>query len=115
VLSDLASSAYYAGGIAETAIGKSAPWFILSIMLFSYGVRLLFHGFVVLVGTLVLAGAVNTAIIGSNGVLNRVAEDGVFPNFFRLPHPKFGTSNRIINLVVPYLRPAPDPALARGL
>src|SRR5439155_1657162 len=39
VLSDLASSAYYAGGIAETAVGKSAPWFILSIMLFSYAVR----------------------------------------------------------------------------
>jgi hypothetical protein len=49
---------------------------------------------------LVLAGAVNTAIIGSNGVLNRVAEDGVLPNYFRLPHPKFGTTNRIINLVV---------------
>jgi hypothetical protein len=65
-----------------------------------YGLRLLFHGFVVLVGTLVLAGAVNTAIIGSNGVLNRVAEDGVLPNYFRLPHPKYGTTNRIINLVV---------------
>src|SRR5512143_604691 len=39
VLSDLASSAYYAGGIAEQAIGKSAPWFILAIMLFSYAVR----------------------------------------------------------------------------
>ena len=37
--------------------------------------RLLFHGFVVLAGTLILAGAVNTSIIGSNGVLNRVAED----------------------------------------
>ena len=36
VLSDLASSAYYVGGIAETAVGKSAPWFILAIMLFSY-------------------------------------------------------------------------------
>jgi hypothetical protein len=34
--------------------------------------RLLFHGFVVLVGTLILSGAVNTAIIGSNGLLNRV-------------------------------------------
>lgn len=65
-----------------------------------YSLRLLFHALVVLVGTLVLAGAVNTAIIGSNGVLNRVAEDGVLPNFFRLPHPKFGTTNRIINLIV---------------
>ncbi|MEI9976071.1 MAG: amino acid permease [Ignavibacteriota bacterium] len=41
--------------------------------------RLLFHGFVVLVGTLILAGAVNTAIIGSNGVLNRVAETACCP------------------------------------
>jgi len=65
-----------------------------------YGLRLLFHAFVVLVGTLVLAGAVNTAIIGSNGVLNRVAEDGVLPKFFRVPHPKFGTTNHIINLIV---------------
>ena len=48
--------------------------------------RLLFHGFVVLVGTLILSGAVNTAIIGSNGVLNRVAEDGVLPDWFRHPH-----------------------------
>ncbi|HWB86296.1 MAG TPA: hypothetical protein VG675_19295 [Bryobacteraceae bacterium] len=39
VLSDMASSAYYVGGIAEQAIGKSVPWFILSIMLFSYAVR----------------------------------------------------------------------------
>src|SRR5207249_11997708 len=62
--------------------------------------RLLFHAFVVLVGTLILAGAINTSIIGSNGVLNRVAEDGVLPDWFRHPHRKFGTSSRIINLIV---------------
>src|SRR5690242_5186609 len=62
--------------------------------------RLLFHAFVVLVGTLILSGAVNTAIIGSNGVLNRVAEDGVLPDWFRHPHHKFGTTSRLINLVV---------------
>src|SRR5882757_472187 len=39
VLNDLASSAYYAGGIAEQAAGRSAPWFILGVMLFSYAVR----------------------------------------------------------------------------
>src|ERR1700738_1725392 len=39
VLNDLASSAYYAGGEAEQFIGKTAPWFILGIMLFSYAVR----------------------------------------------------------------------------
>jgi len=42
VLSDLASSAYYAGGIAETSIGKSAPWFILGIMLFGFAVRAIY-------------------------------------------------------------------------
>jgi amino acid transporter/nucleotide-binding universal stress UspA family protein len=62
--------------------------------------RLLFHGFVVLVGALLLAGAVNTAIIGSNGVLNRVAEDGVLPDWFRHPHRKYGTTSRLINAVV---------------
>src|SRR6266542_6991819 len=39
VLTDLASSAFYAGGIAEQAIGKSAPWFILGVMFFSFAVR----------------------------------------------------------------------------
>ena len=62
--------------------------------------RLAFHAFVVLVGTLILAGAVNTAIVGSNGVLNRVAEDGVLPDWFREPHPKYGTTSRILNLIV---------------
>src|SRR6266404_2164141 len=39
VLNDLGSSVYYAGGIAEQAIGKTAPWFILGVMLFSFAVR----------------------------------------------------------------------------
>jgi Amino acid permease len=62
--------------------------------------KLFFQGFVVLVGTLILSGAVNTSIIGSNGVLNRVAEDGVLPAWFRHPHRKYGTTDRIITLVV---------------
>jgi amino acid transporter len=62
--------------------------------------RLAFHVFVVVVGTLILSGAVNTAIIGSNGVLNRVSEDGVLSDWFRHPHPRFGTSHRIINMIV---------------
>ena len=61
--------------------------------------KLLFHGFVVVVGTLILAGAVNTAIVGSNGVLNRVSEDGVLADWFRQPHRRFGTSYRIINII----------------
>src|SRR5580693_4550774 len=39
VLSDLASSAFYAGGAAEHAVGKAAPWFVLGVMLFSFAVR----------------------------------------------------------------------------
>jgi len=62
--------------------------------------KLLFHGFVVLVGVLILAGAQNTSIVGANGVLNRVAEDGVLTAWFQKPHHRFGTSYRIINLIV---------------
>jgi len=62
--------------------------------------RIGFRIFVVVVGVLMLAGAVNTAIVGSNGVLNRVSEDGILPDWFRSPHRRFGTSYRILNLVV---------------
>lgn len=63
------------------------------------GLRLAFHAFVVLVGVLILSGAVNTALIGSNGVVNRVAEDGVLTEWFRKPHRRFGTTSRIINII----------------
>jgi amino acid transporter len=62
--------------------------------------RLVFQGFIVVVGFLMLAGAVNTAIIGSNGVLNRVSEDGVLTDWFRKPHRRYGTTHRMINLIV---------------
>jgi amino acid transporter len=62
--------------------------------------KVLFHGFVVLVGVLILAGAQNTSIVGANGVLNRVAEDGVLTSWFQRPHHRYGTSYRIINLIV---------------
>ncbi|HXG66844.1 MAG TPA: APC family permease, partial [Blastocatellia bacterium] len=62
--------------------------------------KLLFQAFVVIVGFLMLSGAVNTAIIGSNGVLNRVSEDGVLTDWFRAPHRKYGTTYRIITLIV---------------
>jgi amino acid transporter len=60
---------------------------------------LLFHIFVVMVGVLILSGAVNTSIIGANGVMNRVAEDGVLLDWFRKPQKRFGTTYRIINLI----------------
>src|SRR5438105_14238159 len=62
--------------------------------------KLLFRTFVVVVGFLILSGAINTSIIGSNGVLNRVSEDGVLTDWFRKPQKRFGTSYRIVNLIV---------------
>ena len=90
IIPDAARSQYFdnlIGGISIFLAGPDA-------------LKLAFHAFVVLVGTLILSGAVNTAIIGSNGVLNRVAEDGVLPAWFREPHKKHGTTYRIINLIV---------------
>ncbi|MGQ9633357.1 MAG: APC family permease [Bryobacteraceae bacterium] len=81
---------YYDNLIGGLAMNLAGP----------YPMRLLFHIFVVIVGALILSGAVNTAIIGSNGILNRVAEDGVLLNWFRKPHHKFGTTYRIISLIV---------------
>ena len=83
------------GAFTENLIGGLAMHLVGGFTL-----RLAFHVFVVVVGTLILAGAVNTAIVGSNGVLNRVSEDGVLTDWFRHPHPRFGTTHRMINLVV---------------
>jgi len=62
--------------------------------------KLAFQSFIVIVGFLMLAGAINTAIVGANGVLNRVSEDGVMTDWFRAPHRRFGTTYRMINLIV---------------
>ena len=83
------------GSFQDNPIGGLAMYLVGPL-----GVRLVFRAFVVVVGVLMLAGAVNTAIVGSNGVLNRVSEDGILPEWFRRPHKKFGTSHRILNLVV---------------
>jgi hypothetical protein len=80
---------YFANLIGGLAMNVAGP----------YTVKLFFQGFVVLVGALILSGAVNTAIVGANGVLNRISEDGVMPTWFRKPHPRFGTSYRIINMI----------------
>src|SRR5262247_1294197 len=61
--------------------------------------RLVFHMFVVIVGVMILSGAVNTSIIGAKGVVNRVAEDGVLDPWFQKPHRRFGTTYRIIYLI----------------
>ena len=61
--------------------------------------KIAMQAFVCIVGFLILSGAVNTSIVGSNGVLNRLAEDGVLTDGFLKPHPKFGTTSRLINMV----------------
>ncbi len=61
--------------------------------------KIIFRIFVVIVGFLILSGAINTSIIGSTGVLMRIAEDGVLTDWYRKPHHRFGTSYRIVNLV----------------
>src|SRR5262245_32045483 len=79
----------------ENLLGGLAIWLVGPQLL-----RLSFHVFVVVVGVLILSGAVNTSIIGANGVLNRLAEDGILVPWFRKPHRKFGTSYRLINAIV---------------
>jgi len=74
------------GGIAMFLIGP--VW-----------LRLVIQAFVVIVGVLILSGAVNTSIIGANGVLNRVAEDKVLTDWFRKPHKRFGTTYRMLNMI----------------
>jgi amino acid transporter len=86
--------------VPDAARGRYLDNLIGGLSMFLVGplqARLLFHAFVVLTGTLILSGAVNTSLIGSNGVLNRVAEDGVLPDWFRHPHRRFGTTHRLIN------------------
>ncbi|MFO0809877.1 MAG: APC family permease [Gemmataceae bacterium] len=75
------------GGLAMNVYGPS--WACLGL-----------NAFVVVIGSLILSGAVNTAIIGSNGVLNRVAEDGVLPDWLQRPHPKYGTTSRILKVIL---------------
>ena len=75
------------GGLAMNVVGPA--W-----------AKLIFRGFVVLVGVLILAGAQNTSIVGANGVLNRLAEDGVLTPALQKPHHHYGTTYRIVNLIV---------------
>jgi hypothetical protein len=90
IIPDQERSMYFSNLIGGQAMKLSGP----------YPMRLAFHDFVVFVGGLILSGAVNTSMIGANGLLNRVAEDGVLVPWFRKPHRKFGTSYRIINLIM---------------
>jgi amino acid transporter len=61
--------------------------------------KLLLQIFVVVIGFLILSGAVNTSIVGSNGVLNRVTEDGLLPDWFLRPQKRYGTTWRLLTLI----------------
>jgi len=67
IIPDKTRPEYFQNLIGGLAMNLSGPTWLVWF----------FKCFVVAVGTLILSGAVNTAIIGSNGVLNRVSEDGV--------------------------------------
>jgi len=89
IIPDSVRSQYFNNLIAGLAMHLAGPPWL----------RLLFQIFVVGVGMLILAGAVNTSIVGSNGVLSRLSEDGVLSSWFRRPHHRYGTNYRLINAV----------------
>jgi amino acid transporter len=89
IIPDAARPGYYDNLIAGVVANLAGP----SVL------KLSFNIFVVMVGVAILSGAVNTSLIGVNGVMNRVAEDGVLLDWFRRPHSKFGTTYRILNLM----------------
>jgi amino acid transporter len=89
IIPDNVRSMYFDNLIGGLAMNLAGPYLL----------RLSFHIFVVIVGGLILAGAVNTSMVGANGVLNRVAEDGILIPWFRKPQKKYGTTYRIINMI----------------
>ena len=90
IIPDAVRPRYFDNLISGIAINLAGPT----------SLKLAFQAFIVIVGFLMLAGAINTAIVGANGVLNRVSEDGVMTDWFRAPHRRFGTTYRMINLIV---------------
>ncbi|MEZ5403749.1 MAG: APC family permease [Bryobacteraceae bacterium] len=89
IIPDAVRPKYYDNLIGGLAMSLAGPYLL----------RLLFQIFVVFVGVLILSGAVNTSMIGANGILNRVAEDGVLLEWFRKPQRKYGTTYRIVSLI----------------
>src|SRR5262249_56897205 len=44
-------------------------------------------------------GDVMTLVIGANGLVSRVADDGVLPDWFLKPHRRYGTTSRLLYLI----------------
>ncbi|WP_428898090.1 Amino acid transporter [Parelusimicrobium proximum] len=75
--------------LSGLAMELNLPWII----------RLIMQGAIVGVGVLMLAGAVNTSLIGSNSLVSRIAEDGIITDWFRKIHRKYGTTHRVIHII----------------
>lgn len=86
---DLIASEYHDNLLAGLAMHLAGPNFL----------KLIMQTAVVLAGVAMLAGAVNTSIIGANGIMNRVAETGILTDWFRKIHRKYGTTYHIINMI----------------
>lgn len=87
--SDLIATKYNENLLSGLAMSLVGPHFLKLAMQF----------LVVVAGVAMLSGAVNTALIGSNSLLNRVAEDGILTDWWRKIHKKYGTTYHIVNIV----------------
>ena len=91
VLADLGSSAFYAGGIAEQAAGKAAPWFILGVMLLSFAVRAIY---------------IESSVMFVRGGVYRVVKEAMGPTFGKLS---------VSALLFDYVLTGPISAVSAGL
>src|SRR5260370_41666822 len=90
IIPDKDRSQYFDNLISGIAVNLAGPMTL----------KLAFQAFIVIVGFLMLAGAINTAIVGANGGLNRVGGDGGITHRVRTPPRKQRTTYRMINLIV---------------
>ncbi len=86
---DLIATKYHDNLLSGLAMHLSGPQIL----------KLIMQAAVVIAGVVMLSGAVNTSIIGANGVMNRVAEAGILTDWFRKIHRKYGTTYHIINMI----------------
>jgi amino acid transporter len=86
---DLVATKYYDNLLAGLAMHLSGPNIL----------KLIMQAAVVIAGVVMLSGAVNTSIIGANGIMNRVVEVGILTDWFRKIHKTYGTTYNIINMI----------------
>src|SRR5687767_183049 len=90
VLSDLASTMFYVGGIAERAIGDTAPWFVIAVLSFSFAVRSVY---------------LESCSMFVRGGVYVVVRDSIGPNMAKLS---------VSALVVDYMLTGPISSVAAG-